>query len=92
MALADYVPSLTFQLAMFPSVIVGDIAGIVKFWPARILEQLRSPTKRISKSVMMLGEADVLWDFPTDLCSKHDCGMTDLSLERFLYLPCTATP
>lgn len=27
-------PSVTFQLAMFPSVIVGDIAGIVKLWAA----------------------------------------------------------
>lgn len=26
---SDGVPSLTFQLAMLPSVIVGDIAGIV---------------------------------------------------------------
>lgn len=29
--LTDCLPSLTFQLAMFPSVIVGDIAGIVNF-------------------------------------------------------------
>lgn len=28
-------PSLIFQLAMFPSVIVGDMAGIKKFWAAR---------------------------------------------------------
>ena len=28
---STYSPSLTFQLAMLPSVIVGDMAGMVKF-------------------------------------------------------------
>ena len=36
-------PSLTFQLAMLPSVMVGDMAGIVKFWAARHREQLLNP-------------------------------------------------
>lgn len=31
---------------MFPSVIVGDIAGIVKFCAASTLEQLRKSTKK----------------------------------------------
>ncbi len=30
----SYIPSLTFQLAMFPSVIVGDMAGMVKLCAA----------------------------------------------------------
>jgi len=30
-----HAPSLTLQLAMFPSVIVGLMAGMVKFWAAR---------------------------------------------------------
>ena len=51
MALRDYLPSLTFQLAMFPSVIVGDIAGIVKFWAARILAQDWKPIRRGSAGV-----------------------------------------
>ena len=48
MTLKECLPSLTFQLAMFPSVIVGDIAGIVKFWAARILAQHWKPIGRES--------------------------------------------
>jgi len=39
-----FLPSLTFQLAIFPSVIVGDIAGIVKFWATSVLALLWKPT------------------------------------------------
>lgn len=42
-------PSLTFQLAMFPSVIVGDMAGIVRFCAASDLEALRKPITEVSR-------------------------------------------
>ena len=48
-------PSLTFQLAMFPSVIVGDIAGIVKFCAARGFGALWNPRWELSR--------------PLDVCS-----------------------
>ena len=50
-------PSLTFQLAMFPSVIVGDIAGIVKFCAARVLEHFWKPMRSISNSTRVMIEA-----------------------------------
>ena len=56
------IPSLTFQVAMFPSVIVGDMAGIVKFCAASDFEAQRNPSIDISRlsyvlySVRAMGE------------------------------------
>ena len=88
----ECLPALTFQLAMFPSVIVGDIAGIVKFWPARILGQLRKPTKIISQSIIILAEANEVWDIWTDLYDLSGCVMAGSSFERIPCSLCRVTP
>ena len=44
---------------MLTSVIVGDMAGIVKFWAARALEQQRRPTVRIPISLQVLIRGNV---------------------------------
>ena len=41
---------------MFPSVMVGDIAGIVKFWAARHLAWVLKPENHVSRaSVLEIG-------------------------------------
>jgi len=76
-------PSLTFQLAMFPSVIVGDMAGIVRFCAARDFEALRKPSWRLASSLIPGGE---LKGRSTNLEKGHCEATTGLKASQHLYM------
>ena len=84
--LAFPLPSFTFQLAMFPSVIVGDIAGIVKFCAARDFEVLRNPSMEFSSLSIEICSGKSLLGRLTNLEMGHCETTTEPKALQRLYM------
>lgn len=63
-------PSLTFQLAMFPSVMVGDMAGMVKLCASRWLTEKANVLRHVLEAIWRYG-------------SRHICLMAMVGQVRF---------